>query len=147
MFCDEMRAIPGELRRTKPIQHLQKIPVCLYAVQRSLAEPRRDELELGYQMCEAIGHWLLEALRMADAILKLYLDSQHLPPSGGQTLASSRNLPISCVQSAVVEPAENILNRHTVQGLTDCLVQAVLRPRRDPAKLSLNFDHSSSIGS
>src|SRR5208337_1942505 len=40
---------------------------------------------------------------------------------------------------AVVEPAENILNRHTVQGLTDCLVQAVLRPRRDPAKLSLEL--------
>ncbi len=46
---------------------------------------------------------------------------------------------MSCVQSAVVEPAENILNRHTVQGLTDCLVQAVLRPRRDPAKLSLEL--------
>src|SRR5271165_3732595 len=46
---------------------------------------------------------------------------------------------MSCVQSTVVEPAENILNRHTVQGLTDRLVQAVLRPRRDPAKLSLEL--------
>ena len=46
---------------------------------------------------------------------------------------------MSCVQSAVVEPAENILNRHTVQGLTYCLVQAVLLPRRDPAKLSLEL--------
>ena len=36
----------------------------------------------------------------------------------------AQSLPMSCVQSAVVEPAENILNRHTVQGLTDCLVQA-----------------------
>ena len=54
-------------------------------------------------------------------------------------LDSLRGLPMSCVQSTVVEPAENILNRHTVQGLTDCLVQAVLRPRRDPAKLSLEL--------
>src|SRR5271165_1364812 len=46
---------------------------------------------------------------------------------------------MSCVQSTVVEPAENILNRHTVQGLTDRLVQAVLSPRRDPAKLSLEL--------
>ena len=46
---------------------------------------------------------------------------------------------MSCVQSTVVESAKNILNRHTVQGLTDCLAHAVLRPRRDPAKLSLEL--------
>ena len=48
--------------------------------------------------------------------------------------AYSRGLRMSCVQSTVVEPAEDILERYMVQGLSDSIVQVLLHPRRDPTK-------------
>ena len=40
----------------------------------------------------------------------------------------------SCVQSTVVEPADDILECYMVQGLTNSIVQVISHPHRDPTK-------------
>ena len=46
----------------------------------------------------------------------------------------SRGLRMSCVQSTVVEPAEDILERYMVQGLSNSVVQVLSHPHREPTK-------------
>ena len=51
----------------------------------------------------------------------------------------SRDLRAHCVQPAVVEPSDNVLDCYMIQCFTDGVVQALPRPHRDLAKLALEL--------
>ena len=62
---------------------------------------------------------------------------------GGGPIATenktTRDLRTSCIQPAVVEPTDNVLNCHMIQSFTDGVVQFLPRPRRHLAKLALEL--------